>query len=114
MINKEIKKGDKIWIYAASMDYKFFLTVKSVKKEKTLVSVVVETKNYFTGRLYEIKMYGHASSSLLSGFNSRIGGRDMCYTCDYSLIEEKTARYNIDEKYIKAGQALLKFAQFFK
>ena len=112
MVNKEIKKGDKIWIFCAYLDRNSYYVVKSVKKSGTLVSIVVEASHY--DKIYEIKMYGHASSSLLSGYDRKFGRQDTYYTCEYSLIEDETKMRERDEKYRSAGIALLNIAKYFK
>ena len=114
MINKEIKKGDKIWVYAACLDRDAFYIVSSVKKEKTLVSVVVDVPAKYGYKECQITMYGHASSSLLSGFDRKFGNKEIGYTCDYSLIEDKTRRYEWDRKRIDAGIAFLGIVKYFK
>jgi len=112
MVNKEIKKGDKIWLFCAYLDRNRYYVVKSVKKSGTLVSIVVEASLY--DKIYEIKMYGHASSSLLSGYDRKFGRQDTYYTCEYCLIEEEKRMYERDEKYRSAGIALLNIAKYFK
>lgn len=113
MTNKEIKVGSKIWLYSACLRRDDFYIVSSVKKDKTLISVVVEAK-YYNDEKYEIKMYGHASSSLLSGYDRKFRYLDLCYTCDYSLVEKKTAIYEGDMKYREAGRDFLRIVQYFK
>lgn len=110
--NKDIKKGDKIWTYCACLGEKEYSTVLKVKKVKTLVEVVIIEK--FFNKEFEVTMYGHSSSSLLSGYHRSIGNVDMVYTCDYDLIQKKTKKYNSDERYIEAGRALLNVAKYFK
>lgn len=114
MTNKEIKIGDKIWLYSACLDENSYYVVSSVKREKTLVTVVVDAKNVLYYKDYQITMYGHASSSLLSGFDGKFQNKDIDYTCDYSLIEEKTKSYNREQKYADAGRALLYLVKYFK
>jgi len=110
--NKDIKKGDKIWMYCATLAEKEGFMVLRVKKVKTLVEVVIIEK-YFD-KEYEVTLYGHSSSSLLSGYNRYWGHRDIGYTCDYELIRKKTEKYNRDQRYIDAGCALLNVAKFLK
>ena len=112
-LNKEIKKGDKIWLYGACLSEREFFTVTKVRKVKTLVEVVVSAS--FFKKQTEIVMYGHCSSSLLSGYDRRFFNRpEIGYTCDYELIKEKTRKYERDQKYIDAGIALLNVAKYFK
>jgi hypothetical protein len=113
MRNKELKKGDKVWIFCACMSYDSNFPVLRVSKKGTLVTVVVEAKHY-NMKKYEMTLYGHASSSLLSGFDRRYGNTDIDYTCDYDLIREKTESYNKNERYRDAGMALLNLVQYFK
>jgi len=111
--NKEIKKGDKIWLYSTFLDEDSFYTVISVKKVRTLVEVVVSSINY-EGKEYEILMYGHRSSSILSGYDKCYHNPELEYTCDYDLIRQKTKRYNDDQHYRSAGIALLNLAKYLK
>ena len=111
--NKEIKVGDKIWMYSECLDEREYHTVVSVRKVKTLVEVVVSAK--FFDKEFEITMYGHRSSSLLSGYEKNYYNHlDMGYTCDYDLIRKKTDRYNRDQRYRDAGIALLNFAKYIR
>lgn len=110
--NKEIKKGDKIWLNSAYLRYDSFYVVLSVKKKGTLVEVVADAERY--GKHYEIVMYGHASSSILSGYDRKYGNQDVCYTCDYSIIEKITKRWESSEKEMDAGRALLNLVEYFK
>lgn len=110
--NKEIKKGDKIWLNFAYLRYDSFYVVLSVKKKGTLVDVVADAERY--GKHYEIVMYGHASSSILSGYDRKYGNQDVCYTCDYSIIEKITKRWESSEKERDAGRALLNLVEYFK
>ncbi len=114
MINKEIKVGDKIWQYAAYLDKNSYYVVSSVKKEKTLVTVVVDVKKLLYYKEYQITMYGHAPSSLLSGFDRKFKNKDVDYTCDYSLVEKKTKNYERQQEYVDAGRALLNLVKYFK
>lgn len=111
--NKEIKKGDKIWLYSTFVDEDSFYTVISVKKVKTLVEVVVSA-TYYDEKEYEILMYGHRSSSMLSGYDKRYYNPELEYTCDYDLIRQKKKRYNDDQHYKSAGIALLNLAKYLK
>ena len=113
MTNKEIKVGSKIWLYSACIDMDSYYVVKSVKKDKTLVSVIVEAK-YFNNETYEITMYGHCSSSLLSGYDRKFRNLDLCYTCDFSLVEKKTRIYEGERKYREAGYDFLRLVKYFK
>ena len=111
--NKEIKIGDKIWFFSACMSYGSGFKVLRVSKKSTLVTVVVEA-DYFNKKEYEITLYGHASSSLLSGYDRRFGNLDIDYTCDYDLVRKKTEKYEKDERFHEAGVALLNLAKYFK
>ena len=112
MTNKEIKVGDKIWLYSAYLIEDEYHTVLGVKKSKTLVAVVVSARYY--DKEYEITMYGHASSSMLSGFDRKYGNRDTVYTCDYSQIERETKMQKSKEHIMNAGYALLHMVKFLK
>lgn len=114
MTNKEIKVGSKIWINDAYMSKDGYYVVSSVKKEKTLVTVVVDVPESYLNKAYQITMYGHASSRILSGFDRKWGRKDTTYTCDYYLVEEKTKRYVHDDELKNAGRALLNIVKFFK
>ena len=116
MRNKELKVGDRVWIYAAYMSrLKSGYTVKSVKKSKTLVTIVAEADwSIGNEKPYEVTMYGHCNSSILSGFDRKYGQDYTCYTCDYVLIEEKSRRADEDAKLKHAGRALLNVVEFFK
>lgn len=113
MRNKELKVGDKVWIYAPHMAISSGYIVKSVKKSGTSVSIVVEVE-CFNNEFYEFKMYGHCNSSILSGFDRKWGDDDVCYTCDYSLIQKKTDKYESEQKQLNAGRALLEIVKYFK
>lgn len=111
--NKDIKKGDKIWMYCECLDEREFHTVISVRRVRTMVEVVVKAK--FFDKELEITMYGHQSSSLLSGYEKYYYNHtDIGYTCDYELIRKKTERYNRDQRYKDAGIALLNVAKYLK
>ena len=114
MINKEIKKGDKIWLYASCLSYDSYYVVSSVKKEKTLITVVVDVPAKYGYKDYQITMYGHASSSLLSGYDIKYRNKDIEYTCDYKLIEKKTEIYEQQSKYREAGYDFLRIVKYFK
>lgn len=112
--NKEIKVGDKIWLYSACISRDSYYVVKSVKKNKTLVTVVVDVKGRAYHNDYEIIMYGHASSSLLSGYDRKFYNSELCYTCEYFLIEKETKRYERDQRFKNAGMALLNLVKYLK
>lgn len=114
MLNKEIKVGSKIWLNTACLARDSYYVVSSVKKEKTLVTVVVDVPENYCYKAYQITMYGHASSRILSGYDRRFGHNDITYTCDYSLVQEKTDRYDYENNLKDAGRALLKIAKYFK
>ena len=112
-LNKEIKKGDRIWLNSAFLAEKEFFTVVKVRKEKTLVEVVVSASLFSTQR--EIVMYGHCSSSLLSGYDRKFfSSPDTVYTCDYEIVRKNTLEYERDKRLKEAGRALLNIAKFFK
>ena len=114
MRNKELKAGDKVWIYEAYMSRtESGYVVKSIKKSGTLVSIVVEAEG-FDGKLREFKMYGHCNSRILSGFDRTWGHDYTCYTCDYSLIIRKTQNAEREERVLDAGRALLNLVKFLK
>jgi hypothetical protein len=106
--NKELRKGDKIWFYSHHISEHSFYPVESVKKKGTLVEVVVTAE--YMSKPYKIVMYGHASSSILSGFDRKWGNEDWNYTCDYALIERSTKEWDYKDKYVKVGKALFKIA----
>ena len=110
--NKEIKKGDKIWLNSVYLSYASHHIVKSVKKKGTLVEVVVDAELY--NKEYEVVMYGHASSSILSGYDRRFGNQDACYTCDYAIIERKTKYRQSFENERNIGQAVLNLMKHLK
>ena len=114
MVNKEIKVGDKVWAYAACIDEDAYYIVSSVKKDKTLVIVTVDVPAHFGYKDYQIIMYGHASSSLLSGYDIKFRNKDIDYTCDYSLVEKKTRIYEGERKYREAGYDFLRLVKYFK
>ena len=114
MTNKEIKVGNKVWIYSAFSGKEDGYIVSSVKKDKTLVIVTVDIPAHFGYKEYQIIMYGHASSSLLSGFNIKYRNQDICYTCDYSLVEKKRRIYEGEKKYRDAGYDFLRIVEYFK
>lgn len=114
MRNKELKVGDKIWTVFAYMSYtNSGYTVKSVKRTKTLVTVTCEGV-YYNGKTYEVTMYGHYNSCILSGYDRKWGNDETCYTCDYSLIQKKTDKYESEQKQMNAGYALLELVKYFK
>ena len=114
MKNKEIKKGDRILVCSQCVDKNSGYLVSSVKKEKTLVTVVVDVPKMYVYKPYQITMYGHVSSSMLSGFDVKFGNSNLVYTCDYSLIEIKTGCYETNKKLQNAGKALLNLVRCFK
>ena len=113
MKNKELKKGDRIWMFSPLIKFDTYYQVHSVKKNGTLVTVVVGAK-YPQLPEREITLYGHASSSLLSGFDRHWGYQDVCYTCDYELITKKYEEFIRHERFINAGVALLNLVKYFK
>jgi hypothetical protein len=110
--NKEIKVGDRIWLNCPCLNQDSYYTVKSVKKEKTCVSVVVTYKDY-KGKEREINMYGHSSSCILSGYDRGYRNYEISYTCEYEIIKSQTVKYDSNQKYIDAGRALLNVAKYF-
>ena len=114
MKNKELKVGDKIWLLMTHISQEDFYPVKRVKKKGTLVDVVVEAERY-NGTTYEIQLYGHASSSILSGFD-RWGRfrREECYTCEYGLVRDKTQYYEYGLKYQDIGRAAIRLVKELK
>lgn len=112
--NKELKAGDKVWWYTAYIGRAYGYTVTSVKKEKTLVSVIAERTAMKGDKPKEIKMYGHGSSSLLSGYDSMFGRGHEMYTCDYELIEEKSDTEEYWQRERKIGQAVLEIVEQIK
>lgn len=115
MRNKELKVGDKVWLHEAYMSRLNGYTVKSVKKSKTLVTVVAEKEHPFRkDKFYEITLYGHCNSRILSGFD-RVWSRDAdFYTCDYDLIDAKSRIEKENHKLREAGRTLLKLSNYFK
>lgn len=112
-LNKEIKKGDKIWLNSTYLSEKEFFIVVKVRKVKTLVEVVVAVTLFHSQR--EIVMYGHCSSSMLSGYDRKFfSSQDTVYTCDYEIVRKKTLEYENNQKFKEVGMALLKIAKFFK
>lgn len=112
-LNKQIKKGDKIWLNSAYLSEKEYFTVVKVRKVKTLVEVVVAVTLFHSQR--EIVMYGHCSSSMLSGYDRKFfSSQDTVYTCDYEIVRKKTLEYENNKKFKEVGMALLKIAKFFK
>ncbi len=112
MRNKDLKVGDKIFIFYPFLKESECHTIKSVKKNKTLVEVVVTA--YYGKREYELIMYGHCSSCMLSGYDRRIPYRGGMYTCDYTKIEDETRIWERKEKLANAGRALLNIVEYFK
>ena len=68
----------------------------------------------YNGKTYEVTMYGHYNSCILSGYYRKWGNDETCYTCDYSLIQKKTDKYESELKQMNAGQALLNLIKYFK
>jgi len=112
MRNRELKKGGKIWLYSPFLRESDYYPVLDVKKKGTLITVVVEARIF--GRVYQITMYGHASSSMLSGFDGKVRHTDCTYTCDYDLVQRNTDRLKRSERYEDAGRALLYLVKYFK
>jgi hypothetical protein len=111
MRNKEIKKGDKVWLLSEYIGYEAYYTVVDVKKKGTLVSVIIESETYKKEK-YEIVLYGHASSSILSGFDRKYGISTSGYTCDYDIVKERTEyieSYREDAKIGRAAKNLLHY-----
>ena len=110
MKNKELKVGDKIWLLITNISQEDFYPVKRVKKKGTLVDVVVEAKRY-DDTTYEIQLYGHTSSSILSGFDRKLGRRGVYYTCEYGLVREETDFRNYHQKYVDVGRAAIRLVK---
>ena len=111
MRNKEIKVGDTIWMYYGDCSYSRDLTVIKVKKKGTLVTVVVDAS---FDKPYEVTLYGHVSSNILSGFDRRFTGYGHYYTCDYDYLEglqEKSRKY---DQHKEIGRALLNLVSLLK
>lgn len=105
MKNKEIKKDGQIWVYTPCIGRNSGFPIKSVKKVGTLVTVVIEVS--FFDKVHETTLYGHASSSMLSGYDRYFGfGDDEYLTCDFGLIEKLTDKYVMDKKYKRIGKNL--------
>ncbi len=107
MKNKELKVGDKIWIYCACLAYDQFYTVKTVKKSGLLVAVTIES-TLLDYKPFTVQLFGHASSSILSGYHRNYAQVDMCFTCDYELIRRKTRQFEEEEKVRSVGYAALR------
>lgn len=107
MKNKELKKGGQIWIYSPYLAKGESWPIVSVKKVGTLVTVVIRRERFHGNKFDEITLYGHASSSLLSGYDKhyRFGG-ETYYTCDFELIEQWTKERNTKSKYEEIGRNL--------
>ena len=85
------------------------------QKSKTLVTVVAECEHPFRDdRVYELTLYGHCNSHILSSFDRVWGCDEICYTCDYNLIERKSRDEDRNSKLKAAGKALLDIVEFFK
>ena len=109
MMNKELKKGGQVWIYSHRMLRSYSYPVISVKKTGTLVTVVIRCENALEDKYQDVTLYGHASSSLLSGYERKYNfGRDVYYTCDFDLIEKWSNERQRDSKYEEIGRNLKK------
>ena len=106
MKNKEIKKGGQIWICTPFLRRTSSCPVISVKKAGTLVTVVIRCM-YFDKKEYEVTLYGHANSSMLSGYDRKFNfGQETYYTCDFDIIEKWTKERNTKSKYEEIGRNL--------
>jgi hypothetical protein len=116
MRNKELKVGDKVWVFSAYMSHdKSGYTVKSVKKNKTLVTVVAEACFlYPKEKPYDITLYGHCNSKLLSSYDRKWGRDDDIFVCDFDLIIKRTKITENNERLMDAGETLLNIAKYFK
>ena len=111
MRNKDIKVGDTIWMYYDDLTYIRDYPVLSVKKKGTLVTVVVDAG---LEKPYEVTLYGHASSNILSGFDRRFGGTDKYYTCDYDSLKVSQEIFRRYAQHKEIGRALLNLVSLLK
>ncbi len=111
MKNKDLKKGDKIWILSDHMRKEEGLVIKSIKKRGTLVSIVAEK---WFDKTYDVQLYGHASSHILSGYDKKARGQSLIYTCDHSYVEQETKDYEANMRLIKGGKILQELVDFLK
>ena len=107
---KELKVGDRVWMYSAHMAYDSGFVIKSIKKEKTLAIVTIDWDVF--GKHKDVICYGHVSGELLvyngAGFDSNIP-----LVCDYKRITEKSEKSERDYKYIKVGEWLTAIVRAF-
>lgn len=104
---KDLKVGDKVWLYQTYMSYeKSGFKVLSIKKQKTLAIVTIKWDVF--GKERELVCYGHVSGELLAfngnGYND---WRHVPLVCDYRRIKEKTEYFEWHDKERNIGRAVL-------
>ena len=112
MKNRDLKVGGKIWVFAPYLKETEYYTIKSVKKKKTLVEVVVIA--HLGKNEYEVIMYGHCSSSMLSGYDRKFLDGSFVFTCDYSYIRKETEKEKRRDVLVEAGRDLMNIVRHFK
>lgn len=110
MINKEIKVGDKIWPYWQFIREENGLSVVSVKKNKTLVTVEVEFS--FFDKIKRMVLYGHASSSMLSGYERNAYRCNEVFTCDWEQVYRLKEKGERESNCKEAGRLLYMLKNF--
>lgn len=100
---KDLKVGDKVFLYSSHLSPDAGFVIKSIKKQKTLAIVTIDWDAL--GKHKDIICYGHVSGELLvyngAGFDSTIP-----LVCDYQRIIEKTKEYEREYGQKKIGRAV--------
>lgn len=105
---KDLKVGDKVWLYTPYASKEGGYEVLSIKKQKTLAIVTIKAK--FFGDEREFVCYGHVSGELLT-FNGANWQYDVPFICDYRRIKEERDRKELWEKERNIGVTVLKLKE---
>lgn len=100
---KELKVGDKVYLYCGHLSPDAGFVVKSIKKQKTLAIVTIDWDVFDKHK--DVICYGHVSGELLvyngAGFDTNIP-----LVCDYKRIEEKTKDWDAEEGQREIGRVV--------
>ena len=105
---KDLKVGDRVWLYLPYISSECGYEVLSIKKQKTLAIVTIKWRLFGVER--ELVCYGHVSGELLT-FNGGGFQYDVPLVCDFKRTKEKTEREECWKKECNIGRAVLQLKE---
>ena len=100
---KDLKVGDKVYLYCGHLSPDAGFVVKSIKKQKTLAIVTIDWVEF--GKHKDVICYGHVSGELLVCNGARYEA-NIPLVCDYKRIEEKTKAWDAEEGQREIGRVV--------